>query len=114
MKKPTIVEKFADNGEHSHWELINSETSETLWIEDNRDPLKPIEEFIKEQISLFPKEINGTVKYHYDKNFDMRMIVVSPAELRIVPVVVEWESKCWDTYFENYSDIDFLVMLPLP
>lgn len=24
MNKPKVVERFADNGEHSHWELINS------------------------------------------------------------------------------------------
>lgn len=31
--EPTICEKFADNGEHSHWELINTDTGETLWKE---------------------------------------------------------------------------------
>lgn len=32
MNKPTIVERFADNGEHSHWELI-SENGLLLWSE---------------------------------------------------------------------------------
>lgn len=109
MEKPTIVEKFADNGEHSHWELVNSETCETLWIEDYREPLKSIEEFIEEQISLFPKDVNGTATYHYSKSFDMRMISVSPSNLRTEHSVVEWESKCWDIFFENYSYIDFMV-----
>ncbi len=33
MEKPTIVERFADNGEHSHWELVDTETSVVLWTE---------------------------------------------------------------------------------
>ena len=31
MKKPILNEKFADNGEHSHWELIDANTGEVLW-----------------------------------------------------------------------------------
>lgn len=34
MNKPTIKECFADNGEHSHWELIDSDTGEVLWKEE--------------------------------------------------------------------------------
>lgn len=34
MKKPILVERFADNGEHSHWDLIDSETQETMWTGD--------------------------------------------------------------------------------
>ena len=30
MQKPTIVERFTDNGEHSHWELID-DMGEVLW-----------------------------------------------------------------------------------
>lgn len=33
LNKPTIVEQFADNGAHSHWELINTNTGEILWSE---------------------------------------------------------------------------------
>lgn len=29
--KPLIVERFADNGEHSHFELIDLENGELLW-----------------------------------------------------------------------------------
>jgi hypothetical protein len=31
--QPIIIERFADNGEHSHWQLVNSE-GEILWSED--------------------------------------------------------------------------------
>lgn len=34
MEKPIINEVFADNGEHSHWELIDSESGKLLWSED--------------------------------------------------------------------------------
>ena len=30
MNKPTLVERFADNGEHSHWELVN-EQGKVIW-----------------------------------------------------------------------------------
>lgn len=33
LNKPTIVERFADNGAHSHWELVNTDTGEMLWSE---------------------------------------------------------------------------------
>jgi hypothetical protein len=33
--KPLIIEKFTDNGEFSHYELIDSENGELLWTEDN-------------------------------------------------------------------------------
>lgn len=34
MEKPTIVERFADNGEHSHWEMVRTEDGYTLWSEE--------------------------------------------------------------------------------
>lgn len=44
MNKPTIKECFADNGEHSHWELIDSDTGEVLWSEDY-NPMQELKEF---------------------------------------------------------------------
>jgi hypothetical protein len=34
MEKPLVVEVLADNGEHSHWTLIDTETGKKLWSED--------------------------------------------------------------------------------
>jgi len=34
MKKPIINEVFTDNGEHSHWNLIDDETNSIIWSED--------------------------------------------------------------------------------
>ena len=31
--KPVVNEVFADNGEHSHWELIDSGTGKVIWSE---------------------------------------------------------------------------------
>lgn len=36
MNKPDIVEVLNDDGEHSHWKLINPTTGETIWEE--KDP----------------------------------------------------------------------------
>jgi len=33
MDKPIVVERFSDNGEHSHYALIDSENGELLWSE---------------------------------------------------------------------------------
>jgi len=33
MEKPVVNEVFTDNGEHSHWNLIDAETGENLWSE---------------------------------------------------------------------------------
>lgn len=42
MKEPKVIEKFADNGEHSHWELIAPDTGILLWSEDSN-----VDEIIK-------------------------------------------------------------------
>jgi hypothetical protein len=34
MKRmPTVVERFADNGEHSHWEMVDADDGEMVGIE---------------------------------------------------------------------------------
>jgi hypothetical protein len=33
VEKPVVNEVFTDNGEHSHWNLIDAETGENLWSE---------------------------------------------------------------------------------
>lgn len=33
MKEPKVIEMFADNGEHSHWQLVD-ENGEILWSEE--------------------------------------------------------------------------------
>lgn len=44
MNKPIVIEKFADNGEHSHWELIDPDTGIMLWSENsNVDEIIEIE-----------------------------------------------------------------------
>ena len=34
MKKPLIIEIFADNGQHSHWALLDMEDGVKLWSEN--------------------------------------------------------------------------------
>lgn len=33
MKEPQVIEVYTDNGEHSHWRLIDVETGDNLWSE---------------------------------------------------------------------------------
>lgn len=42
MKKPVIVEKFADNGEHSHWSLVDCETGELLWSQAPEEEMQQV------------------------------------------------------------------------
>jgi hypothetical protein len=37
MEKPIVNEVFCDNGEHSHWNLIDPETGKNLWSEDFKE-----------------------------------------------------------------------------
>lgn len=37
-----LIERFADNGEHSHWEFIDVKTGETLWSQNESDESKPL------------------------------------------------------------------------
>lgn len=58
MEKPIINEVFADNGEHSHWELINAETGELLWSEDIDDTFNeyiPTDDTIEEVLKHIPR-----------------------------------------------------------
>lgn len=36
--KPIVNEVFADNGEHSHWELIDPRNGKILWVGDEPTP----------------------------------------------------------------------------
>lgn len=35
--KPLVREVFVDNGEHSHYELLDAETGKVLWTEEEKD-----------------------------------------------------------------------------
>lgn len=37
IQKPVLTEAFADNGEHSHWRLIDPNTGDLLWTEDPKE-----------------------------------------------------------------------------
>ena len=55
MEKPIINEVFADNGEHSYWELINAETGELLWSEDTFNEYIPTDDTIEEVLKHIPR-----------------------------------------------------------
>ena len=39
MIKPFLEDSHSDNGTHSHWNLIDSETGELLWTEDEEEEM---------------------------------------------------------------------------
>jgi hypothetical protein len=61
MKEPIVIEKFADNGEHSHWQLIDSDTGDILWSEDDDDIVLPQADVVgrSEQLSCNHDDIKN-------------------------------------------------------
>lgn len=58
--KPTLVEVFSDNGEHSHWTLVNPENGEKLWSEDP-DECKAMGYPVSQQPLSGDRELAGKV-----------------------------------------------------
>jgi len=52
MNKPLVIEKFADNGEHSHWEVIDTEGN-VLWQEsdEHQTPTVSAEEVLDRHLA---------------------------------------------------------------
>ena len=67
MNKPKVIEKFADNGEHSHWELIDSDTGIVLWSE-----MSPEDEIIEIEGYKFRR---GDIYDIYECERDKRMFL---------------------------------------
>jgi hypothetical protein len=42
--RPIIAERFADNGEHSHWIMIDPKTGDVLAAETGEEPATPLQE----------------------------------------------------------------------
>ena len=67
MNKPKVIEKFADNGEHFHWELIDSDTGIVLWSE-----MSPEDEIIEIEGYKFRR---GDIYDIYECERDKRMFL---------------------------------------
>jgi uncharacterized protein (UPF0335 family) len=73
MEKPLIVSAIADNGQHSHWILVENETGDKLWSENGIEckamgyPVKETEEAkaLKQQNEEL---IEQTTKLQSDKD----------------------------------------------
>lgn len=58
--QPTLVEKFAENGQHSHWELTDTDTGKVLW--NGEGAQKNQEERLKAQKSIKEKVLSEYAK----------------------------------------------------
>jgi hypothetical protein len=64
-EKPILNEVFSDNGEHSHWNLIDPTTGENLWSEDAEEdaaighPVKQPESARQEKVTVFETPHNN-------------------------------------------------------
>jgi acyl carrier protein len=65
MKKPVVIEKFSDNGELSHYELVNPETGEVLWVEEHKyDYEEIVKKIISEELEIKIERITATSTFH--------------------------------------------------
>ena len=55
MNKPIIVERFADNGSHSHYALIDRDTGELLWSEAVEEEIQRVKN---------PNVVGQSEQYH--------------------------------------------------
>lgn len=71
---------------------------------------KNISEFIRSQISKFPKIDGISASYCYDSEFEMHLVVISPSADRFkYNDIIKWESEFWSSYFNNYSNYDMAI-----
>ena len=70
IKTPIIVERFADNGEFSHYELVDTLTGETLWpceqLEKENAELKKNVSYWKDPVITCGGTI-GTLRHELDQ-----------------------------------------------
>lgn len=108
MEKPILKECFADNGEHSHWELRSSENGELIWSEESpkESLLEEIEhrshpahrfEAMDEKVIL-SWELQALLRKY--RIFDSKKEYLLCAAIRRVE-----ERECPKVYWEQFHDI---------
>lgn len=65
MPKPLLIERFACNGEHSHWELINPATGEKIW--EPKDEATLSVDVVDSLFKNFMVEDNNRTAYEFYK-----------------------------------------------
>lgn len=110
MNKPQLIEKFADNGEHSHWELINSETGNVLWSEVSpedeiieiegrkfrRGDIYEIYECERDKDMFFNREAGFIVKTYATKDCDAQLFKYSePIAYESYPHEIAYKKNKW-------------------
>lgn len=113
MNKPIVIEKFADNGEHSHWELIDPDTGTVLWSEDSnvdeiieiegykfrRGDIYDIYECERDKQMFFNREAGFIVRIYGDKNYKPQVfkfgesIAYESTSYQIADKKREWERR---------------------
>lgn len=71
LKEPILNEVFADNGEHSHWVLIDQSSGKKLWSEDPEDISQKVENSahsFTEGSDIFHKHISVAYKRDDQEN----------------------------------------------
>jgi site-specific DNA-adenine methylase len=74
MEKPTIIERFADNGEHSHYVLCDKDGN-TLWSEaPEEDLINPIKS-IQDKYDELCEEITKLQEQYDENGYDCSPVI---------------------------------------
>lgn len=106
--EPKVIEVFADNGEHSHYTLIDSETGDKLWSEYPEEckakgyPVEQLQPNVQELVERWEQEILhhesiiNNPKLSEDTIFEPKIIVkvlkLIISDLKALQVQGEWIS----------------------
>lgn len=120
MNKPEVVERFTDNGEHSHWELINPSTGDVLWSEVSpedeiieiegrkfrRGDIYDIYECERDKTMFLNREAGFIVKTYGDKNNKPQLFKYSePIAYESHPHEIAAKKHKWEVKMKKYIDL---------
>jgi len=90
IEKPTLVERFADNGEHSHWALVETSSGQEIWHSQglvNEGDFEDRKVAAAQQYALDESKTHGMgqltrIKTAWEKGFEKCQSVLSPLPIQ--------------------------------
>lgn len=112
--KPIVQEVFADNGEHSHWTLINPETGVKLWSEEPAEckamghPVSHPQGEPKADEEI----LNTMLKMSWDNEYAEDGVISKSDALKLASVARASE-RAQMTYLDSYVEEEIKKRMPL-
>lgn len=110
---PVVIEKFADNGEHSHYEVMDKNTGVTLWSPDKGNILSkrekfalyapPIPEWFKYESKLTAPKVPYSWTSMNDGDDKKECMNWQRDPCFDLPDHLQWYQKAWEMYGIEYN-----------